>query len=282
QSDSEATAIEWMNSHLTQTTDLGRSPLWASILFQVAPDKFFWYLRCHHVISDGYGGGLFVRRVAELYSAIVAGGSVQVGRYSRLESLLEQESNYRASEQFQRDREYWLARLADYPVPVTLSDGVAPRNGVSRSEWFLRRSVYLPAPSRASLRFWDTQRTANITAVVTAAMAVYLYRLTNTPDLVLGLPVTGRVGTIARHTLGMLSNVLPLRVFLGGGMRLSELIQQIATEIGRSLRRQRYRFEDLRRDLGLLPHNRLFGPNINVMRLGQPIQFAGCLATLHN
>ncbi|MBV9479382.1 MAG: non-ribosomal peptide synthetase, partial [Acidobacteria bacterium] len=283
ESDPEAAAIKWMKSDLTQTTDLARGPLFASILFQIAADKFFWYLRCHHIITDGYGGGLFIRRVAEVYTAIVAGVPVQQGRYSRLENLLEEDRNYRASEQFQRDRQYWLNCMADCPVPVTLSTRAALTSGVAGPEWFLRRSAYLSGPTTASLRLSKTRRGADLPAMVAATLAAYLYRLTNTRDLVLGLPVTGRIGALARETPGMFSNVLPLRVFLHGNMRIVELVEQIAVEIGRSLRRQRYRFEDLRRDLGLLAHhNRLFGPTINVMRFDRPIQFAGCCAALHN
>src|SRR5437868_1563790 len=58
ESDPEGTAIKSMKSHLRQTTDLARGPLWASILFQIAVDKFFWYWCCHHIINDGYGGAL--------------------------------------------------------------------------------------------------------------------------------------------------------------------------------------------------------------------------------
>ena len=74
----------------------------------------------------------------------------------------------------------------------------------------------------------------------------------------------------------MLSNVLPLRLTVHPGMSLSELIEQVAEHVRRGLLHQRYRTEDLNRDLGLLAHDqKLFGTSINVMAFDHELLFAG-------
>ena len=124
---------------------------------------------------------------------------------------------------------------------------------------------------------------AGLPQLIVAATALYLHRLTSAQDLVLGLPVTGRLGTVSRRTPGMLSNVLPLRLTVRPGMSLSQLIEKVAEQVRRGLLHQRYRTEDLGRDLGLLAHDqKLFGTSINVMAFDRELLFAGLRTTARN
>src|SRR5208283_4464739 len=70
ESDPEAAAEECMKADLAKPVDLLRGPLFWFALLKVAPDRFFWYQRYHHIVMDGIGGVLFVRRVADHYAAL--------------------------------------------------------------------------------------------------------------------------------------------------------------------------------------------------------------------
>src|SRR5579859_243839 len=59
EADPRAAAERWMMAELGRPIDLVTSPLWASALFKAAPDHFFWYHRSHHIVMDGFTGGLF-------------------------------------------------------------------------------------------------------------------------------------------------------------------------------------------------------------------------------
>src|ERR1700712_133403 len=72
--DAVTTIKDWVS------LDLGRSvnfdagdPLYTFALFKVSSEKYIWYLRSHHVVCDGYSGMLVARRVAEIYTAVMAG-----------------------------------------------------------------------------------------------------------------------------------------------------------------------------------------------------------------
>ena len=92
---------------------------------------------------------------------------------------------------FARDRRFWLEHLADRPEPVSLS-GRPATNG-SR---FLRQSAHLPPSSAETLRSVAHRARAGLPQFIVAATALYLHRLTSAQDLVLGLPVTGRLGAV--------------------------------------------------------------------------------------
>src|SRR5262249_49343940 len=175
---------------------------------------------------------MITRRIAEVSTALVTGVPVGKGVFGDFHSLLEADRSYRSSERFQRDRQYWLDRFRDNPLPVSLASRAANSN--YGSERVLRRTAYISRSSTTQLRELKARRGWNLPQILTAALAAYLSRWTGGRDLLIGLPVTGRLGDIARRTPGMMSNVLPLRLLVHPGMRCSELIERVMTEINRS------------------------------------------------
>ncbi len=119
--------------------------------------------------------------------------------------------------------------------------------------------------------------------IVIAATAVYVYRLTGEQDVILGLVVTARQDSVLKRVPGMVSNVLPLRLSVRPGMRLSDLIGQVAQKVREVLEHQRYRGEDLHRDLGLVGNaGTSFVPVVNISSFDYNLSFAGYRTVAHN
>jgi hypothetical protein len=64
---------EWVSRDLRQAINLTSSKLHKTVLFKIASRKFAWYVRSHHAIMDGFGAMLLVRRVEDLYTALIEG-----------------------------------------------------------------------------------------------------------------------------------------------------------------------------------------------------------------
>jgi enterobactin synthetase component F len=274
-------AIEaWMMDELTRPVDLANDPLWVSALLKAADGHYFWYHRAHHIVCDGYGGGLVARRLSELYTAYAEGRAPAANVFCTVEEVVASEANYRSSRRFERDREYWLQQLANLPEAVTLSRS-RRRHALSGN---LRRSTgYLPSENARQLA--DLARTAAISLpqLLTSLIAAYYQRATGVTDLVVGMPVSGRINATLRRAVSVCANMVPIRLGFTPEMTISELFAQVSRMIGQALRHQQYRYEDLRRDLGR------FGQDQNVAWLGINIEpfdyqlnFAGAKATLHN
>ncbi|MGV9775910.1 amino acid adenylation domain-containing protein, partial [Streptosporangium sp. NPDC003464] len=266
----ERAALDWMRAELS--APLGGDSLLATALLRIADDRYFWYLRCHHVIMDGYSGPMIAQRLAEVYTALAEGRDPGPGGLGSLTTLLEEDAAYRASGRFGADRRYWLDRLADLPAIPVLSSGAA----VATSR-FHRWSARLGEGDAAALTEAALSHGTAVSGLMIAATAAYVGRLTGAQEVVLGLAVTARTTAAARRTPGMLSNVLPLRLAVPPQTTFRELAGQVTKEVGRLLVHQRYRYEDLRREVG----GRLFGPVVNIMRFDYDLKFAGHAATAH-
>ncbi|MEU2879924.1 condensation domain-containing protein, partial [Streptomyces sp. NPDC007070] len=71
--DPEGQALAWMRADLAEPFDLAAGPLFAHALFRVGDERWLWYQRIHHLVMDGYGYSLLVRRTAEVHTALARG-----------------------------------------------------------------------------------------------------------------------------------------------------------------------------------------------------------------
>jgi amino acid adenylation domain-containing protein len=272
--DAPAAAEAWMRADLARPVDLARAPVTVALL-KLAGDRFLWYHRYHHIAIDYYGIVLGTRRLAEVYTALASGAPVRPSGYGRLRPFLDELSGYRRSPDFARDRRYWLDLLADRPEPPELWCRPDP-DGTGA----LRRTTFLP---EAPLRGVADRAGTGWSRVVMAVAAGYLSRLTGQRSILLGLPVACRTTPIARHTPALAANVVPLRVEVDPAASTLALVGQVADAVGGALAHQRYRYEDLHRDLGLAGGDRGFlGWVVNAMSFDGDLDFAGQRVTRHN
>ena len=272
--DPRASAEAWMRADLSKRTEATDFPLFGFALFKAATDRYFWYARYHHIVVDGFGMRLIANRLAEIYTQLHTGKALHDDPFKPLAVLVEEDAAYRASEQFTKDRDFWLGSLADRPGPV----GFAGHSSV-RSDGVIRVTGHLDAASTAQLRAMSRRTMAQM---VTASAAILLHRLTGAPDLVIGLVAAPRT-EVTRHIPGMATNILPLRLGVHGRASIAEVLEQTALQMRRALGHQRYHISDLRRDLGAADDGRsLFSVGVNVMRFDYGFDFAGCKAVASN
>lgn len=247
QPDPEAVAKAWMMKDITRPLALASAPLWCCALFKAAEDRYFWYHRSHHIILDGFSAGLLSRRVAEIYNASLNGNAPGPNPFARLSRQLALEDEYRSSKRFVRDREYWLQQLANLPEPISLARRSGPRGGGLR-----RSTLKLDRHQSSRIRQLGDRCGGTLPQTLIALLASYIYRNTGAEDLVFGMPVSARTSKEMRCIPSMMANAVTIRLQMHNALSLAALIPQVAQTVRSALRHQQYRYEELRRDLGLL------------------------------
>ncbi|QUF05722.1 amino acid adenylation domain-containing protein [Actinosynnema pretiosum subsp. pretiosum] len=248
-------------------------------------DREVWYTQLgHHLVFDGYTAAMLARRTAAHYTALVRGTAVAKCPFGRFADLVAADLAYRASPQAAADRAYWVERFTPLPEVGSLAEpGVsgAPTRTVTA------RTV-LPASAVARLKevaegCAKDSGGATWGDALIACYAAYLHRVLGQGEAVFALPLMCRTGSAALRTPAMAVNVLPLRVPVRGGDRLGELTGRVAALMRQVRAHQRYRGEDLPRDLaapgaGALLHGR----GVNLKAFDLKLDFAGAAGTMRN
>ena len=273
--DPAAAAQAWMAADMARPMDLAHGPLFRYALIKQGPEHFAWYQVYHHIVMDAYGYSLVACQVAQVYTALVAGEPIPRNEFGSLQALVDKDRAYRNSEQYSQDRGYWIKRFIDQPKPTRLVD-----RSLTTPECQRFQASCLPPSSLDVLLEAAHRAGVSWSRVVIATMALYVHRLTGARDVILGLPVTARQGWELKQTPGMVSNVLPLRLSVCPDMTLSELVTHVAEQVREAVEHQRYRGEDLYRDLGLPGTiSTSFAPLINIMSFDYDLRFSGYRGT---
>ncbi|MER7466551.1 amino acid adenylation domain-containing protein, partial [Streptomyces sp. NPDC097981] len=275
-----AAALEWMTRDRVRPLDLARDPLFSHALITLSPTHHLWYQNYHHLVMDGFGYALIRQRVAQTYTALAEGRPVPQSAFRSLGDLVASDADYRSSVRFTEDRSYWTERFAERPAPTRLP-GRALGDPGSALRSSAESAVFRPDALRAAAEGAGVRWSR----VLIAAIALYAHRLTGDRDVVIGLPVTGRepADPALMSTPGAVSNVVLLRLSVRPDLRWRDLVAQVAREVGAALAHQRYRSEDLLRDLGLPGIiGSAFPLIVNIMAFAAPPAFAGQPATVHH
>jgi amino acid adenylation domain-containing protein len=254
-------ALRWMADDYRKPLDLYNDDLIVFVLFHVADDVSYMYLRSHHLLFDGYGTLNIVRHVGAEYSA--SSPTITPIDFSEFALIRDADTKYLQSPRFESDGAHWKA-LADRYVETTVLSGshhsTTPRHPVVRR---LFSGNGLPA----SVGRFDV-------AKAIASVAVFVARTTGCTDVTLSLPVSGRTTAALKRSVGMLSNLLPLPISVNDGDTFAQLTEQVTRALSGALRHQHFRgWPDLIDSVHDIRTKIEFGPIVNVLDFLEPIQF---------
>ncbi|MEV6276093.1 amino acid adenylation domain-containing protein [Nocardia sp. NPDC051832] len=242
-------------------------------------DSEVWCVQLyHHLIVDGYSAAMLSRRVAAHYTALVQETEVAPVGFGSIETLVTEDEQYRSGEQFDRDRAYWR----DLLTPLPALDGRGERVDGPAERTIQARAV-LSAADLAQVRAVAQATGTTWAEVLIACYAGFVHRVLGESDVVIAMPLMARVGKTALTTPAMAVNVLPLRLTVRSHDTLAALSKQVADAMRGLRAHQRYRGENLARDLGAAGTGALLhGIGINLKAFDFALDFAGAVGVLRN
>ncbi|AUX45954.1 uncharacterized protein SOCE26_074560 [Sorangium cellulosum] len=227
--------------------DLARAPLLRAGIAEDA-ERTRLAIVLHHIVVDGWSLGILLWEFAALYNALAAGRSVELPRptispidYARWQrELLD-------SEQARVLRAAWRAELAGAPsfldLPASFPrPAVFGRAGETHEFELGQQTVAL-------LRELVTNRGFSVFQVLVSAFAVFLSRITNQTDIVIGTLLAGRSTPELERAVGLFLNTIPLRLRVPRSATFAELLEATRGTVMRAHDRQDYPFEQLVQDL---------------------------------
>ncbi|MDQ3803309.1 MAG: condensation domain-containing protein, partial [Acidobacteriota bacterium] len=203
--------------------DLTEAPLLRATLLRLSDHEHVILFTMHHIVSDGWSLGVFVRELTTLYEAFSA------GRPSPLPALPIQYADYALwqrrdlrGEKLEERLSFWRKQLGgDLPVLELPTDRPRPTVQNYRGAW---HTFTLDAGLTSELK--SLCQAADVTAFMAllAAFQVLLYRYTGQTEIVVGAPVANRSRAGLEDLIGFFVNTLALRADLSGDPPFAELL----------------------------------------------------------
>jgi pristinamycin I synthase-3/4 len=206
--------------------DLSHGPLLRTKLLRVSAAEHVVLLTMHHIISDGWSIGVFIREVAALYAAYLH------GEESPLEKLPIQYADFAhwqrtwlQSEVLAAQLDYWRAELAGAPAVINLPlDRPRLKTTGHRAA---THSLAISAGLMNALKQFGQERDATLFMVLHASFLSLLHYHTGEVDLVIGTDVANRNQIEIEGLIGFFVNQLVLRVDVSGDPSFEELLGRV-------------------------------------------------------
>ncbi len=199
-------------------------PLRAKVIV-VGPDEHVLLVLLHHIATDEWSDGPFLRDLATAYAARCDGAApdwaplpVQYADYTLWQRDL---LDTVAAQQLA----YWREALRGLPEELALpTDRPRPAQPDSRGATV---TVPLPQEVGAGLRMLASQTGSSMFMVVHALAAALLHRLGAGDDIPLGAPIAGRGDPALDDLVGFFVNTLVLRTDLSGSPSFATLLARV-------------------------------------------------------
>lgn len=278
--DAEQAALALMNDDLAQDLPAdGERPLYRHAVIRVSADRWFWYQRFHHLTLDGFSFEAITRRIADIYRALRHGLAPAASPFTPFGKVVEEFQQWQTSPARERAAEFWRQHLRDLPSPLSLSTESREVEAGARP---LKQALVLPESLFDEALRDGALQSLQPADIVTAALALYLARMSGETRFSVGFPFMRRMGSQALAAVGPVVNVLPLLLNVTPEMSLADVCLATVAQIKQARRHQRYEAEQIKRDLGLVGgHQELYGPVVNVKVYHSALSFDGQAATTH-
>ena len=206
--------------------DLRRGPLLRATLIKVGEREHVVLITMHHIISDGWSMGVFVREIAALYDAFSHGRSsplpeleIQYGDFAAWQE------EYIAGEVLENQLGYWKKQLGgDLPVLEIPADRPRPTVQTAHGD---NEDIVIPGEIANAIRNMARREGATLFMALTAAFQTLLYRYTGLEDVLVGSPIANRNRAEIESLIGFFVNTLVLRTDLSGNPTFRELLQRV-------------------------------------------------------
>jgi amino acid adenylation domain-containing protein len=230
--------------------DLAVGPLWRTRLCRVAPGDHHLIFTIHHLIADALSFLVWYRELVEHYHADLAGTAPRVRAItSSVAQIAAWERSPAGQRRIADDLGFWLAELEGAtPLELPIDHRRPPGHGLGRHEV----AAALPADRVAQLRALGRHHGATLNVTLIAAAAAFLARHTQKDDLVCIVPASRRDDPGRRDVIGLVLNLLPLRLRLDGDPTFTEIVARTHRALYRALAHAEAPFERIIAGLGLV------------------------------
>ncbi|MGC2744453.1 MAG: condensation domain-containing protein, partial [Candidatus Angelobacter sp.] len=236
-----------VNNEWCEPFDLVRGPLLRVKLLRLAEEDHVLLRTFHHIVSDGWSLGVFIREFRDLYESYLQGREnplpdlpLQVADFALWQTQTVSEGL------LDEDLRFWKEHLAGIPEELEIPrDRERPAIQTYAADVC---AITLPAEKVAALN--ECGRSTLYMSLLTA-FAVLMHGYSGQNDIVVGSPIANRQDERLEGLIGFFANMLAMRVRVDPSASFRELLDQVREFALEAYRHQEIPFERVLEELSV-------------------------------
>ena len=206
--------------------NLSTGPLMRTKLLRLGSEEHVALFTMHHIISDAWSLGVFVKEVEALYSAFVQGQPSPLPELTvQYPDFADWQREWLSGDLLEQQLSYWREQLSGaawvLQLPTTHSRPAVKTYQGKTHPFVLSEEL------SDELQRLSKKEGVSLFMILLAAFNVLLYRYTQQRDILVGSPIAGRNRSETEKLIGFFVNTLVLRTRVDGNESFTQLLQQV-------------------------------------------------------
>ena len=222
----EERARKLVEKEVERPFNLVDGPALRVTLVRLSLDKHILVVNMHHLITDAWSMGIFMRELSTLYCAncrgVAAGLPALPIHYADFATWQKEWMQFGVLEEMLY---YWQQALLDAPASIDLLTDRRPPVPVSNHGGSVGFSI--DKKVAAGLRQIAFKNNASLFMVLLAGFKAMLSRYSAQVDIVVGTPIANRNREELENLIGFFVNTLVLRTDLAGDPQFTEIVERV-------------------------------------------------------
>ena len=231
----ESISKEELEKKLLLTSfDVIGNPLYYFAVVRLAKDRGYIFVKLHHLVSDAWTFGNVATELGEYIDMFSGKESILNEKPSYID-FIESEKEYINSQKFNKDREFWQEYLYGIDETVGLKEN-PNKTLIDAKRYSVKLDNYL---NETIKNFCKTNRVSPY-IVFMNALAIYMHRVTEKTDFVIGTPILNRSNFKEKKMMGMFVSTMPVRFKIDEQTTFLDMCKKSAVETMTLFRHQKY------------------------------------------
>ena len=226
-------------------------------IFRLSDGTGGFIFNIHHLFADSWSLGIVANDIVHIYSCLVNGEEVVKNNDFSYLNYINSEKEYFKSDKFKKDKEYWSSIFSTVPEQATIPSfkSDSTNNFLTKAN---RKLFNIDKDIIGKISDFCKSCNVSVFNFFMAVFSIYIGRVNNLDDFVIGTPILNRTNYAEKNTTGMFINTAPLRVLVDNDLSFKSFVSNVAKDSLGMLRHQKYYYqtilEDLRKDEPSLPN----------------------------
>jgi amino acid adenylation domain-containing protein len=219
--------------------DLENGPLLRMVVFVCGPSDHVVLATTHHIVVDFWSLILVLAELREIYRSIAAGAEPSLPPPSNnYAAFVADQQSTLGGPRAEEDWQYWKRTLQGAPYVLNwFTDFQRPTSFSGKADVV---AIPLTAQVAAQVNQVALELRCTSTAVVMAALQVFVSRYTCENDFFIGSPFAGRGQRRFETTVGFFVNMLPLRAELGDNPTFATLVRRASQNVTTAMQHESF------------------------------------------
>jgi amino acid adenylation domain-containing protein/thioester reductase-like protein len=233
----------WQDDHTRTPIQPLEEDLFYIAFIRLSKNEVALYTKFHHLISDAWTTIMVIRDILNTYKNLVNHVSFSTEQKPSYFDYILEDMEYRNSPKYIERKFFWQQMFETVPEFTLLKEKAQRRD--SRAK---RRTERISPELTEEIERFSTEYKISGFIIFFAVFALYIAKMTDKYDLVIGTPVLNRTNHHQKNTAGMFISNIPFRITINPEWNFVAYLDEISKVWKQLLRNQRYPYQEILKD----------------------------------